>query len=224
VLWRSSHPGSKHRFLPPGIRRLAVKFSAAQVVVPFEFHRLRWGHPERSCSSGISRGTKQLRGRSLASRVQARGVGMTPIAGTELKLSHYVPPPISGNRPCLAQVRALTQATRDVRLISFCSPHCSRSISTPHGSDAASTRRITARCSAHRNSAGVAVWHLHDRGAQAAAARSGGAAGQDRRRGGEVSRRHCSSRGTHGCERREPPCSARKKSGAGQRSKPAPTR
>jgi len=39
--------------------------------------------------SGISRGTKQWRGRSLASLVKARGVGMTPIAGTKLKLSRY---------------------------------------------------------------------------------------------------------------------------------------
>jgi len=38
----------------------------------------------------ISRGTKRLRGRSLASLVKARGVGMTPIARIELKLSHYV--------------------------------------------------------------------------------------------------------------------------------------
>jgi len=38
---------------------------------------------------GISRGTKQLRGRSLASLVKARGFGMTPIAKIELKLSHY---------------------------------------------------------------------------------------------------------------------------------------
>src|SRR5208337_77278 len=71
------------------------------------------------------------------------------------------------------------------------------SIAALHGSNASTTRGITARVGADGDSAGVALRALHRDRAQAVAARAGRAAKQDGRCDREIARRHCRGRGAH---------------------------